>query len=134
MNATRWTAIIASTLTFVVSGCAGNPAFRSEDAGADPSPPPRTVAVTVKNDNFWDMKVYAVVNSSVPLRLGTVPGMSSAQFIARQSMFPTGVLRLVASQLGGRGTADSGELQVFAGQSVTFSIQPSLATSYAFVR
>ncbi len=134
MKATRWTAIIASTLTLAASACAGNAAYQSQDAGANPDPTPRAVAVTVQNDNFWDMKIYALVNGNVRIRLGTVTGMSSATIIAPRSTFPTGTLRLVGVQLGGPGAADSGELQVFPGQVVTFTIQPNLATSFAFVR
>jgi len=74
MKATRWTAIIASTLTLAASACAGNAAYQSQDAGANPDPTPRAVAVTVQNDNFWDMKIYALVNGNVRIRLGTVTG------------------------------------------------------------
>jgi hypothetical protein len=133
MHAARWTAIIVSTFTLAISACARNGALQ-ESASADASDAPRTIAVTVKNSNYWDMKVYALVDGSVPLRIGTVVGMSSSRFTARRSMVPTGRLRLVAQQIGGRNVADSGELQVGDGQSVTFTIQPNTATSFALVR
>jgi hypothetical protein len=134
MHATRWTAIIVSALTIAVSACARNAAFQSEHANAYSSPTPNTVSVTVQNANYWDMKIYAVLDGSARLRLGTATGLTSTRFTATRSMFPTGRLRLVALQLGGRGIADPGDVQVFGGESVTFTIQPSLGTSYAFVR
>jgi hypothetical protein len=130
MNATRWTATIVSMLTLSVSACAHTGAPRGEDV----SPASRSVSVLVTNNNYWDMKVYAVIGSSVPVRLGTVTGVSSARFTAHPSLFPTGTLHLVASQLGGRDVADSGTLEVSGGESVTFTIQPNTGTSFAFVR
>jgi hypothetical protein len=132
MTATRWTAMIVSMLTLSVSACARNGA--TTGGGDDVSLASRSVSVLVTNNNYWDMKVYAVVGSSVPIRLGTVTGVSSARFTARPALFPTGTLRLVASQLGGRETADSGPLQVNGGEAVTFTIQPNTGTSFAFVR
>lgn len=130
MSATRWTAMIVSVLTLSASACARNGATKGEDL----SLASRSVSVVVTNNNYWDMKVYAVVGSSVPIRLGTVTGVSSARFTAHPSLFPTGTLRLVASQLGGRDAADSGPLPVVGGESVTFTIQPNTSTSFAFVR
>jgi hypothetical protein len=130
MTATRWTAMIVSVLTLSVGACARNGAPRGEDV----SLASRSVSVLVTNNNYWDMKVYALIGSSVSIRLGTVTGVSSARFTAQPSMFPTGTLHLVASQLGGRDMADSGPLPVFGGESVTFTIQPNTGTSFAFVR
>jgi hypothetical protein len=134
MNVTRWTAMIVSALTLSVSACAGNGALGGKSSSEDASPESRSVSVLITNNNYWDMKVYAIVGSSVPIRLGTVTGVSSARFTAHPSLFPTGTLRLVASQLGGRDVADSGPLQVSGGQSVAFTIQPHTGTSFAFVR
>lgn len=134
MNATRWTAMIVSALTLSVSACASNGARRGDGSSEDATLASRSVAVVVTNNNYWDMKIYAVVGGSVPIRLGTVTGVSSAQFTVHPSLFPTGSLRLVASQLGGRDVADSGPLQVFGGQAVGFTIQPNTGTSFAFVR
>lgn len=134
MNATRWTTMIASALTLAASACAGHGARTQDGWSDDGSEESRSIAVVVKNNNYWDMKVYAVTGSSVPIRIGTVTGNSSIRLTAHPSMFTTGTLRLVASQIGGREMADSGPLQVVGGQSVTFTIQSQTATSFAIVR
>jgi hypothetical protein len=134
MNATRWTTMIASVLTLAAAACASNGSRARDGWSDDGSLDSRSVAVIVKNNNYWDMKVYAVASSSVPIRIGTVTGNSSIRLTAPPSMFTTGTLRLVASQIGGRDMADSGPLQVVGGQSVTFTIQSQTATSFAVVR
>jgi hypothetical protein len=134
MNATRWTAMIASVLTLSANACAGNGARTESGWSDDATSASRSVAVVVNNNNYWDMKVYAMIGSSVPVRIGTVTGNSSIRLTVPPALFSTGTLRLVASQIGGRDVADSGPLQVLGGQAVTFTIQAQTATSFAFVR
>lgn len=134
MKGTRWTAMIATMLTLFVSACASNGALREDGWSHDGKASSGSVAVLVTNNNYADMKVYAIVGGSVPVRLGTVIGGSSSRFTAHRTLFPTGQLRLLASETGGRGVADSGVLDVSDGQSVTFTIQPHTVTSFAVVR
>jgi hypothetical protein len=126
--------MIAAALTLSATACAGHGVPTQDGWSEDGSLESRSVAVVVKNNNFWDMKVYAIVSSSVPIRIGTVTGNSSIRVTAQPSMFTTGTLRLMASQIGGQDVADSGPLQVVGGQSVTFTIQSQTGASFAIVR
>jgi hypothetical protein len=134
MKGTRWVGMVATMLTLFVSACASNGALREDGWSRDEKTSSGSVAVLVTNNNYADMKVYAIVGGSVPVRLGTVVGGSSTRFTAHHTLFPTGQLRLVASETGGRNLADSGLLEVSDGQSVTFTIQPHTVTSFAVVR
>lgn len=134
MKGTRWTVAIVSALTLSVSACASNGTLQQDGWGQDARASSGSVAVLVTNNNYADMKVYAVVGGGVPIRLGTVTGGSSMRFTAHRTLFPTGRLRLVASESGGHEVADSGLLDVDGGQSVTFTIQPHTVTSFAIVR
>lgn len=134
MRGTGRVAMIATTLALSVSACASNGALREDGWGRDDKGSSGSVAVLVTNNSYADMKVYAIVGSSVPVRLGTVIGGSSTRFTAHRTLFPTGQLRIVASESGGRNLADSGLLEVSDGQSVTFTIQPHTVTSFAIVR
>lgn len=134
MKTTRWTAVIVSVLTLAVGACARNAKLYDKSANGDVSPRIDSVAVTVTNNNFDDMRVDAIADGGVPIRLGIVTALSSDTFTARRSMFPSGTLRLVASPIAGRGVARSGPLQVTGGESVNFTIQPNLAASFGTVQ
>ena len=134
MKTTCWSAIILSALTLAVGACARNAALYENSANGDVSPMADSVAVTVTNNNFDDMRVYAVTDGGMPIRLGIVTALSSGTFTARRAMFPSGTLRLVASPLAGSGVARSGPLQVSGGQSVSFTIESNLAASFGTVQ
>lgn len=129
MNALRRTASITLAVALSTSACAGNGGMRSRDARAAL----RMVTVVVTNHNYSPMKIFAVVNE-VPIRLGTATGNATTRFLAHPALFAAGSLRLVASQFGGNDVADSGPVEVAAGQSVTFTIEPNTAASFALVR
>jgi hypothetical protein len=129
MNIHRLTATTTVALALFTSACAGNGALRAGGA----SPASRYLTVLVANNNYSPMKIYAVVND-VPIRLGTATGNATTRFTAHPALFATGWLRIVASQLSGRDVADSGPVEVYPGQSVTFTIEPNTAASFALVR
>jgi hypothetical protein len=93
-----------------------------------------TVTIEVKNDNFADVNVYAIVEGGVARRLGTVTGNTAGKFSLRASEIPTGTVRLVADAIGGAGRASSGPLLVNGGGTIVFTIAPALAQSSATVR
>ena len=130
----RWTTVIISTLSLTAVACARNPDVQTESANGDVSLTDGSVAVTVKNNNYSNMDVYAIVDGGEAIRLGTVTGLSSSTLLARPSMFSTGTLRLTASPIGGGGVGRSGPLSVSSGQTVTFTIESSLALSFGVVR
>ena len=130
MNSSRLAATVVAALSLFLGACAGKVAPRGDSAPADE----RAVSINVRNNTFSDMKVYAVLESGNPLRLGVVNSLSASTFTATPIMFPTGMLRVVATPVGGRGVADSGPMQVSGGEQVQFTIPSNPAASYALIR
>lgn len=107
------------------------------NAGLTPgsvAPVAGAVAVHVVNNNFNDVDVYAVSQEAGARRLGMVMATSDGTFVLDPSYFPTGQLRLIAAPIGGRARANSGLLNVTAGEIVEFDIAPHLQESSAIVR
>jgi hypothetical protein len=129
MNVLRLTSTIVLALALSTSACAGHGALH--EGGAVPAS--RYVTAVVANNSYSPMRVYAVVND-VPVRLGTATGNATTRFKVHPALFWTGSLRLVALQFGGNDMADSGPVEVHAGQSLTFTIQPTSSASFALVR
>jgi hypothetical protein len=127
-------AVIVSALSFAASGCARNARLAGDDSeeGRARSVSPLNVVVT--NNNFADVKVYAIAETGSQLRLGTVTGLSTGTFKLRRSMFPDGVLRLVAAPIGGYGVAQSGMLQVTNAREASLTVQSNIASSFGLVR
>jgi hypothetical protein len=133
MRITRWATVILSAITLGTSACARNATFASGNATEDPDAMSGPVSVTVRNNNFSDMTIYAIVDNGLPMRLGSVSALSSGTFKVRHATFPLATLSLVASEFAGRGVASSGTLHVAGGQSALFTIQSNPATSYGSV-
>lgn len=91
------------------------------------------VGLVVQNENFYDMDVY-VVSEGVATRVGDVTGNSTARFRLDPSFFPANELRIVATPVGGNGRAFSGPLNVAPGQTIRFTIGPTLRQSSATIR
>ena len=121
----RWTAMLL--LALVLAACGGGAASRG---GAAPT---REVRLVVRNNAFSAVTIYAVGAVGDARRVGTVNPAATETFRLNGAYFPTGTLRLVADPIGGSGRGSSGPLPVMAGQTVTFTVQPSLSTSYATV-
>jgi hypothetical protein len=129
MNVQRLTATITVALALFTSACASNGTLRAGGA----SPASRYVTVLVANNNYSPMKVYVVVNE-VPIRIGIATGNATTRFTVHPALFATGWLRIAASQISGNDVVDSGPVEVHAGQSVTFTIEPNMAASFALMR
>jgi hypothetical protein len=135
MSIIRWTSVVASAIALGTGACARNATLASESPTEEAIQTPGPVAVTVTNNNFSDMTIYAIVDEGLPMRLGSVSALSSSRFTIRRATFPLATLRLVASELAGRrGVASSGVLHVASGQSALFTIQSNAASSYGVVR
>ena len=104
---------------------------RSNELGGD-SAPENGIGVTVKNNNFLDMDVYAIADG-FPSRLGTVTGNSSRSFVIDRS-FGTQDLRIVATPIGGNGRAGTGAVLASAGRTIVFTIGSTLSNSTVSVR
>jgi hypothetical protein len=91
------------------------------------------ITVHVRNENFLDMNISVLANSTTR-RLGQVTGNSSASFKIPWSVANGQQIVLVAVPIGGRGAFRSGGLSVGDEQMVEMRIGPTLAQSSAVVR
>jgi hypothetical protein len=104
---------------------------RPNEAGGELAPA-NSIGLVVKNQNFYDMDVYAV-SQGLATRVGTVTGNSSRTFALHPSLSAQD-LRIVATPIGGNGRASSGNVQVGPGQTIEFTIGSTLAHSTVIIR
>jgi len=125
---------LALYLSLALAGTMATPGIASANTQpkAKAKVPERTVTLTVDNQNFADMDLYAV-NNGVFFRIGTVIGESQGTFTIRPLNFNNGLLQVVARPIGGWGYASTGLLNVRAGDTVDFTISPLLSASGVFV-
>ncbi len=88
------------------------------------------VQVLVVNNNWLDMRIYAVVNGR-SLKLGTVTGLSSEMLKIRKSMVGFAAdLELVAQGIGSRSESYRSSIQVSPGDVVEFRVENSIQLSF----
>jgi hypothetical protein len=115
-------------LTFMsLAGCS----HKHVDTGEDYRPDP--ILVHVRNENFLDMNVYAVI-SGVSRRLGMVTGNGAGDFKISWSVAYGQPIVLRAVPIGGSGSVYSPSLSVGEGQEIEFKIASTLRQSTAIVR
>jgi hypothetical protein len=127
------TSMAALMLALVAGACASAPKTVTETSTGEVAPAEGSVGLVVHNDNYADMDVY-VVSEGLATRIATVTGNSVQRFWLDPSFFPTDQLRIVATPIGGNGRASSGALSVSSGQTIDFTIAPSMRQSTATVR
>jgi hypothetical protein len=103
----------------------------TNESGGDVAPA-TMIGLSVTNDNFLDMDVFAV-SGGVSTRLGTVTGNGKGNFRLDPSLASRD-LRIVAAPIGGNGRASSGEVAVSPGQVIDFRIGSLLRNSTVQVR
>ncbi len=125
---------LALYLSLAMAGTLATPGIASADTQpqAKAKAPERIVTLTVDNQNFADMDLYAVDNG-VFYRIGMVVGETKGTFAIRPMNFKNGLFQVVARPIGGWGYASTGLLNVRAGDTVAFTISPLLSTSGVFV-
>jgi hypothetical protein len=106
----------------------GSACFHSGTPFDQADPQAHSVGVVVKNNNFYDMDVYAV-GDGVASRIGSVSGLSSARFSVDESFFSASDVRIVATPIGGNGRASTGPLNVRPGETIYFNVNTNLRTS-----
>lgn len=121
--------VLALALLLAFAGCS-----RNRQGAMAPLEEGATAAVTVHNHNHADVNVYAVPESGLRTRLGTVTAASTATFTLTSAVLRTGQLRLTAVPIGGVGEAASGPLLVGPGQEVVFRVEADLRLSTASVQ
>jgi hypothetical protein len=95
--------------------------------------PATSIGLTVTNQNFLDMDVYAV-SDGLATRLGTVTGNAKRNFVLHPSLAAAGDLRIVATPIGGNGRASTGNVNVSPGQTIDFRIGSILRNSTVSIR
>jgi hypothetical protein len=94
--------------------------------------PATSIGLEVKNQNFYDMDVYAV-SQGLATRVGTVTGNTTRTFMLHPSLASQD-LRIVATPIGGNGRASSGNVAVSPGQTVVFTIGSTLRNTTVVIR
>jgi hypothetical protein len=114
------------TLAFAgVAACAHTPSV-DDEVQHDPIP------LHVINENYLDMNV-SVNAGGTRRRLGTVPGNSSGDFMIDWSLADGRQITVLATPIGGNGSASSGALSVGYGEAIDFKVGLRLIQSVATV-
>ena len=93
-----------------------------------------TVVIRVSNNHPLDVTVYAV-HSGMRMRLGTVSTASTVRFqLSLHTISPTGELRLLADPIGTTRSTLSEPIQVYAGQTVEWTLGADLRQSVLSIR
>jgi hypothetical protein len=119
--------LAAATISLSVATACSRP----NEAGGELAPA-TSIGLTVKNQNFYDMDVYAV-SQGLATRVGTVSGNSSHTFTLHPSLAAQD-LRIVATPIGGNGRASSGNVSAAPGQTIEFTIGSMLRNSSVIIR
>ena len=119
--------LMAATVTLSAATACSHP----NEAGGELAPA-TAIGLQVKNQNFYDMDVYAV-SQGLATRVGTVTGNSTRTFMLHPSMASQDV-RIVATPIGGNGRASSGSVSVAEGQTIVFTIGSLLRNSSVVIR
>jgi hypothetical protein len=106
------------------SACVHQPQGDEEE----PAPKNDPIAVHVRNDNFLDMDVYAIVGGA-RRRLGMVSGNSAGDFSIDWDLSIGQSISVIAVPIGGRGTASTGSLNIGFGQMIDFTVASVLQQS-----
>lgn len=119
-----------SRLTAVAALAVGLTACGGKAVQSGPLPPEgASAAVEVRNNNWADMTVYLERNG-LRQRLGTVTSMASKRFkVPRAFLSTNGSVRLVADPIGSREQHVTSPVQVWAGQTVAFTIENHMSIS-----
>lgn len=115
--------------TAMILGAAG--CFPLHLPNAAPEPP-ITVVVDSRNDATFD--VFAIIGDGDARRLGMLMGFSKATYTLPREAAALGSVRIVAVPIGGFGAANSGPVTVHGGDTVVFTVQQVLSSSFAVVR
>ncbi len=91
------------------------------------------VRVEVKNENIYEMDIYAVADG-VATRVGTVGGLKTSSFSLNNTFFSASDFRIVATPFGGNGRASTGPIVVHDGNTIEFTVRSSLRASTVAIR
>jgi hypothetical protein len=118
------TTALALMLLALATACVRHPQTEDEEPGIKADP----IHIHVRNENFLDMNVFVIVNG-VSRRLGTVTGNGSGDFTVDWGITIGQSIAIQAVPIGGRGSANSGQLSIGLGQMIDFTVAPVLRQS-----
>ena len=107
------------------AGCVRHPQTEDDQQASVKADP---IHIHVRNENFLDMNVYVIVNG-VSRRLGTVTGNGAGDFTVDWGITIGQSISIQAVPIGGRGSANSGQLSIGLGQVIDFTVAPVLRQS-----
>jgi len=124
---------LISILGVFALAAAAAPIATSAQAEESDAAVTRDIRVTVVNNNWADVRVYAV-SSSYTVRLGTVSALGRSTFkLPRALPAYTGDFQLVVRPIGQRGVHYSQPILASAGDTIEFTVQNHLGLSSAIV-
>jgi len=123
----RHVTICAGMMFVAALGCTHRKGDEADYVRPDPIP------VHIKNENFLDMNVYAVIDG-VARRLGMVTGNGAGDFKINWSVAYGQPIVMRAVPIGGTGSITSPALSVGEGQEIEFKIGSTFRQSTAIVR
>ncbi|HEX8946552.1 MAG TPA: hypothetical protein VF785_25670 [Gemmatimonadaceae bacterium] len=133
LNIRRKIHTLAILVAAATMGAACNRYTQNSSAGTiDPADAKNTVVLHVQNMNTSPMELRTVLNGRTQF-VGSVGGNDSISLLLDPTMFPTGLLYVVAIPTGGRGRAVAGPLSAGRGDRIDFTIEPALDQSHAIV-
>jgi hypothetical protein len=109
---------LALMLLALAAACSRHPETEDDQPQVKPDP----ILVHVRNENFLDVNV-------VSRRLGTVTGNGAGDFTVDWGITIGQSIALQAVPIGGRGSANSGQLSIGLGQMIDFTVAPVLRQS-----
>jgi hypothetical protein len=102
----------------LIAGCHGG-------KPESPAAPAAGATLTIENQGFTDMTIYALSGTTGRVRLGQVVGNSTQRLPIPGYLIQSGAtVRFIADPIGGSRTPVSDELLVSPGDSVTLTIPP----------
>jgi len=114
--------IVAALVALTIDGAA----CATKKGSAQPQP--ERTAVTVKNDNWLDVTIFAV-RGGARTRLGFVTGMSRGTFPVPSDFAPDGTLQLMVDPVGGHNVYVTDRIVVNSGQRVELTVAQVLRMS-----
>ncbi len=134
--ATLTVALAVGTLTSLAVGVGGAAAQetdeqKQDEANAHGDAP--AVFVTVENNNWSDMRLYALRNG-IRYRLGTVVSFTKERFALPRHLQPDHKpVQLLADPIGGRRSVKSYPVYLSSGEELIWALQNNLALSGVIV-
>jgi hypothetical protein len=126
----RTNRILFSLLALALVGLGRPVAGAAEGTVAVDTTRADVVQVRVVNNNWLDMRIYAVVDD-FRVRLGTVTGLSSETLTLRPGLLgPSAQVQLQAVAIGNRFASDVEDVVMFPGDKFEYRIENAVALSF----